>query len=285
MFDRLLCATDGSDAAGVALDHAIDLAAASDATLEVLSVVDADRDVVTRVGGDVVDGLRAEAESIVEAAARRARERDVDVETTVGRGDPAETIVAAADENGADLLVLATHGRTTLERFLVGSVADDVLRTASVPVLSVPAVDEAPRYPYRAILVPTDGSDPATAALDRSIDLAGDVDATLHVLSVVDPEVLGWDVRSADTDRLEDHADSVLADARERADAAGLADVVTERRTGAIYRTITDYATEAGIDLVAMGTHGRTGLDRVVLGSVAEKCVRTVPVPVLTVRG
>jgi nucleotide-binding universal stress UspA family protein len=181
---------------------------------------------------------------------------------------------------------MPTHGRRGLERFLLGSVTERVVRVCDAPVLTVRPDEQAIQYPYREVLVATDGSRPANAALERGIDAAGASGARLHVLSVVDTTSLGMDVYSGvELDRLEEHATEVLEEATAAAREASV-DVVAETAYGSsIYRKVHAYAEEHDVDLVVVGTHGRTGFDRYLLGSVAEKLVRTSPVPVLTVRG
>lgn len=140
---------------------------------------------------------------------------------------------------------------------------------------------------YRNVLVPTDGSGGTDRLLDHAIEIARDHDATVHGLYVVNKQVyLASD---------KDEQDEVLADLREtgeralaevddRAAEVGL-DAVTELRDGVPHRAILDYVDDHGIDLVVMGTHGRTGRERVLnLGSVAEQVVGTATVPVLTLR-
>lgn len=137
---------------------------------------------------------------------------------------------------------------------------------------------------YDAILVPTDGSDGSTAAADHALELAQQYDATLHVLYVLDTRM---NPVSSGMDEAE--IEAMLADSDEHPtqgllEMAAAADVPAEEaiRPGIPHEVIRDYATEAGIDLIVMGTHGRTGLKRTLLGSVTERVLRTVDVPVLT---
>ncbi|MFB6171302.1 MAG: universal stress protein [Haloarculaceae archaeon] len=285
MYDRLLFPTDGSEGAAAALDHALDLAAAHDATLHVLNVADTTRDSLTLVQGDVVDALEREGERIVEAAADRARSRGVDVVTAVLQGEPDRTIVDYAADRDVDLVVLPTHGRRGIERILLGSTTERVVRRSTVPVLTLRPGTE-PGYPYRDVLVPTDGSDCAAAALAVGADLATAAGATLHLLSVVDVASLGIDVRTdLQADALEERATEVVGEAAKTATDAGVESVTEAVESGAsIHGTVEAYVAAHGVDVVVLGTHGRTGVDRYLLGSVAEKLVRTSPVPVLTVR-
>jgi nucleotide-binding universal stress UspA family protein len=137
---------------------------------------------------------------------------------------------------------------------------------------------------YESILVPTDGSDGAWAALDEAVELAARFDATVHSLSVVDTTAAYADTGGAELmNALEQAGTRTTAEAQERAEAADV-EVVTTVEPGTPHRTILAYADDHDVDLVVMGTRGRTGLERYLLGSVTEKVVRTADIPVLTVR-
>jgi nucleotide-binding universal stress UspA family protein len=282
MFDTLLVPVDGSDGAAAALNHALELAVAHDATVHILNVADTTRDSVTSVRGRVVDVLEQEGARIVREATERATEGGVSTVTDVLQGDPYRTIVDYADTYGIDLVVMATHGRQGLDEALLGSTTERVVRRSDVPVLTVPPDGAHTHHPYRRVLVPTDGSDPAGVALSLGADVAAASGASLHLLSVVETATLGVDVRAS---ALEESATAILDDAAETATDAGVTDVTTEVAFGgSIAGGIREYVDDHGIDLVALGTHGRSGLDRYVLGSVSERLVRTAAVPVLTVR-
>lgn len=143
---------------------------------------------------------------------------------------------------------------------------------------------------YETILVPTDGSKGTDEAIANALDLARTCDATVHALSVIDvAELLELDYvgdRSdfeAAIEPLEVEAKRAVTQVRDRARERDV-DVITVVREGPPYETIVAYVGEADIDLIVMGTHGRRGLPRYLLGSVTERVVRTAPVPVLTVR-
>ena len=140
---------------------------------------------------------------------------------------------------------------------------------------------------YERILVPTDGSDVADAAAAHAVALAAAVGADLHVLYVVDADAMGL-VRPSQLDV--DEVRTSLSEAGERtagavADAAEEAGVEAETvvRVGAPDEAISEYAEEAAVDVIVMGTHGRSGLDRVILGSVTERVIRGSKIPVLAV--
>jgi nucleotide-binding universal stress UspA family protein len=142
MFDRILFPTDGGAGAEQALEYALGLADRHDATLVGLFVADTRRDSATLVGTDVADALVAVGEEAVAGVADRAAERGVAVETVVEQGTPWRTVVDCADREDADLIVMATHGRRGLNRYLLGSVTEKVVRTATVPVMTVRMDDE-----------------------------------------------------------------------------------------------------------------------------------------------
>ena len=281
MFDRICVPTDGSDAAAAAFEHILAIAADHDATVHLLHVADTTRDSVTRIGGDVVDVLEREGDSIVADAADRAADRGVETETAVRQGGVPETIVAYAEEMDADVVAMSTKGRQGMEH-LVGSTTERVVRQSPVPVLALRPGDEETPYPYEDILVPTDGSPAATAALDQALPVAKHVGATVHVLSVVETGGIGVGDH-IEIDVLSQYADDAIADGLERAEDAGVDAVGAVEAASSAARGIRAYIDDPGVDFVAMGTHGRTGVSRSLLGSVAERTLRTAPVPVLAV--
>jgi len=137
MYDRILVPTDGSAGASVALEEALGMAERFDATVHSLYVVD-----VTASGGEtgaaeLLDSFQEIGENTTRAALDRAENAGVDATADVVHGTPHQTILEYVDDNDIDLIVMGTHGRTGLERYLLGSVTEKVVRTADVPVLTV----------------------------------------------------------------------------------------------------------------------------------------------------
>ncbi|MFC7154046.1 universal stress protein [Halomarina halobia] len=280
MFERVLFPTDGSSGAAVAMDHAIAVADRFDSTLVVLSVVDA-RSLDLGLGEGE---LRDRAEDVVASVVERAVDEGVTAAGEVDVGIPDRRIREYAAANGVDLVVMGTYGNTGVRRYLLGSVTEKTVRLSDVPVLTVRSDDADPHVPYDRILVPTDGSERAAAAAEWASALARAYDATVHVLAAADTSAVGFDVRSELLlETVETSAEEAVADL-----AATLRDdgvtVETAVERGPPHGAILDAVDENDIDLVVMGTRGRSGLDRYLLGSVTEKTVRTCPVPVLTVR-
>lgn len=136
---------------------------------------------------------------------------------------------------------------------------------------------------YNKILLPTDGSEGAEAALEHALDLADKYDAELHIVYVADIRVDSTtDMWANMLGQLEEIGEEATSDIADRVEETGV-EVVTEVIRGIPHKEINSYVGENDIDLITMGTHGRTGIDRLLLGSVTEKIIRTSKKPVLTV--
>jgi nucleotide-binding universal stress UspA family protein len=285
MYDSILLPVDGSEHAAKIVHHAAELAQWTAATIQVVFVADTTRDSVTVVGGDVVDALEREGERIVSDVADTLEALGVEHGTDVVQGNPAPTIVDYAEQYDYDQIVLPTHGRTGISRYLLGSVTEKVVRLSAVPVLTARMQsDEQLSFPYENLLIPTDGSPASTAAARHGLALAATLDATVDILSVVDDTSLGPDVRSAlSADELERPATEAVEAVVAEAEEHEVAHVETRVEQGPPAEVIREYIEANEIHAVVMGCSGRRGVDRILLGSVAEKTVRSAPVPVITV--
>lgn len=143
---------------------------------------------------------------------------------------------------------------------------------------------------YETILFPTDGSDESLQALDHALDIANTYDAALHALYVVDtsypyagPDGGAIDMRPI-FEALREEGERTIQRIEEQAKETETAVVGAIREASVVHREILEYADENDVDMIVMGTHGRRGLDRWLIGSVTERVVRTADIPVLTVR-
>lgn len=284
MYDTILVPTDGSAAAETAVETALDLAQRFDASLHAINVVKLDEypvDVESEAAEEVTQRGEGTLATVREQAA------DVGVSATtrvIETADPIhQTIIDYAIDHDAALIVMGTYGRTGLDRLVLGSVTERTLRTSPVPVLTVHE-DIALDPDFGTVLVPTDGSGAANVAADHGVALAGATDAAMHVVHVVDLTAVPGEFRSSEVlNALEEAGQQAVDDVIDRTEDAGLRSVEASVLSGTPARAILDYADERDIDLIVMGTHGRTGLERYLLGSVTEKIVRVADVPVLTV--
>jgi nucleotide-binding universal stress UspA family protein len=292
MYDTVLVPTDGSDHAARAAAHGLALAEAFDATVHVINVVDLQATAGPFSAGGVdrpfVDRLEADGEAAIEEIEAAAGEWETNaISTAVVRGRPAGAILDYAADHDADLLTMGTHGRTGLNRYIAGSVTERVVRLAEIPVLTARATERSHvAGGYDEMLLPTDGSDYAAAAVEHGLAIAAQFDARVHAVTVVDsgdavrglqppmPSGLLEALESAG----EKATERVATDARD----AGV-DVVTDVREGSPAEELLAYAEDNGVGLIAMGTAGRTGVDRHLLGSTTERTIRQAEMPVLAV--
>lgn len=292
MYDTILIPTDGSTAAENAARHGIALATAFGSQVHLLSVVDKRSYSIAsqypeRIVQQQRDALEEQAAKSIQALEAALSEHGVACQTAVEDGVPHSTILSYAADHDIDLISMGTHGRTGLDRLLIGSVTERVVRSSDVPVLTSRHAPEEP-VGYDRLLIPTDGSEAATDAIDHGLAVAEQYDATVHALSVMDVGSLagaaegGPDLAGA-IEALEDAGRDAVETVAQRGDERGV-DVVTHISQGVPFRKIREYITEENIDFVTMGTHGRTGLERYLVGSVAERTVRSSDAPVLTVR-
>ncbi len=232
------------------------------------------------------------ARNYLTGAAQSLTALGLEVETLVRAAgdDVAAGIVTASDDLDAELVMMASHGRTGVRRMVMGSVADAVVRTASRPVLVVRA-GSAPQEArgLGRVLLPLDGSSRSEAALALAVRVAQATGATLELAQVVPwswalvasaPEAYlpeGLD------EQLEQGARDYLQQAAAKLPAGLRAEVKVLRGDPAT--TLIDHAAATHAGLVVMSTHGRGGVTRWALGSVADKLLRAGGLPLLLVRG
>lgn len=297
MIRTILVPLDGSELAEQALPHAGRLARLTGAELVLLRAAPFAAD-----PGKPPSPLRVtvrDAEDYLQALWHRLADAGVRARTEVLHSAPAEAIAFTARACGAELIVMCTHGYTGVQRFLLDSVAEAVLRQTTTPVFFVRASDQPqpPRDdPYGKVLVPLDGTPFAETALTYLHGAGCCFVAGIVLLRAVAPPVPPY---SADLSGLA--APVALEplqwtiDQEQEAARQYLAQVVARQRdgritvshvqTGSAAQAIVEAASEQGIELIVMATHDRTGLDRLTHGSVARHVLRHASVPVLLLHG
>lgn len=289
MFDRILVPLDGSARAEAVLHDLSALLRRKDAEVSLLCATPGHPQIPTVQYRKLLDDSRAHAERHVEEWAKKLTERGVRAVGLVREGHPADVIVRVAAEQRADLIAMASHGRTGLSRWSLGSVTERVLRSAETPVFVLrsfgPGKDASTEPSYRRILLPTDGSKESLAVVPSAIEFArvfGAEILTLHVREIYPflwaaPGGVGGVPPPPETGP---GVAEILAEQlrSEGVAASGLS------VDGDAASKILDYAAEKSADAIALSTRGRSGLSRWILGSVAEKVVRASPVPILVVR-
>lgn len=290
--ERVLVATDFSDTAERSLEWAVGIARQHGADLVLVHglTLPAPLPDYVPAGSDFGQELHQIALRKLEETASRAREAGLEVHLEVPIGVPSQVIVRTAEEMGADLVVVGTRGLTGVSHMLLGSTAERVVQRAPCPVLTIHPEDEGGRRSIRRILVPSDFSPSAekAARVARAVLCTLDEPTTLVLLHAyhLPIEYTAYGPIPTSVNFLQD----VGADAQEQLDLAaeelrgeGL-EVETVSREGYAPEVIVDEAEKRGVDLIAMGTHGRTGIAHLLLGSTAERVVQHARCPVMTVR-
>ncbi len=292
----ILFPTDFSRCAEAAFTQAAYLAARFDAELHVLHVIasdalDADHPLsyFPLSEEEVAEQLHLSVGKRLEAAIEARRDDEVRVRSAyVQKPEAAEGILAYADEHDVDLIVMGTHGRRGIKRFLMGSVAEKVVRSAKCPVLTVRGVKDPMRKPeIRRILVPIDFSMHSYLALAYARDLAVLYGAHLDLLHVIEetalPQVYSVEPPLVAVPEVRARAREALdVLAREGAEMGVSTDVFVT--VGYPVHEILDFAETREHDLIVIATHGLTGIKHLLLGSVTEKVIRMALCPVFTVR-
>lgn len=286
--DTVLVPLDGSELAERALPVAERIALRTESQLLLLHVIPPLTWEYSLSGGAftsqaLFDEEDRGARQYVERVAGDVRARSPRVETLVLHGDPASAILDAQTGRHIGLVVMASHGRTGLARFALGSVTDRVLRsgiapTGRAPVLVVrPFGEERPEIPLAAALVPLDGSALAELPFALLDQLGGRMVTRVLLVRVVDPERLSGET---------EEAERYLKEASERLGARQEGRDVTIE-TAILYGKPAEQIIErAGRDrdLVIMATHGRGGVERWAYGSVADRVLQGLRLPLLLVR-
>jgi nucleotide-binding universal stress UspA family protein len=301
MFKRILVPLDGSPLAECALPYARALAAASGATLALLTVVPPMQlisDYAIPYDASLEAAQLAAAGAALDVKAQSLRGTGVHVTTDITVGHAASEILRYAEENGIDCVVMATHGRGGAFHWAFGSVSRKVLTAATVPTLVVRAQD-APAHRETAatigrILVPLDGSERAETVLPLVTELARSFGATVTLARVVPfpggiyfgspyAPMVAAETFDQSMDQSREAARAYLHAVAEQLRAAGIT-AETVIQDGDATNRLLALLDARPFDLVVMATHGRTGISRFVLGSVAERMIESSHTPVVLVR-
>jgi nucleotide-binding universal stress UspA family protein len=309
MYRSLLVPLDGSDFGEHALPLALGLARRLGAALQVVRVYVPPWGVYAELGGhydETVDrALRERDREYLDAVVKRlATIADIPLSSALLDGPVADMIDRHAAATGADLLVMTTHGRGPLARFWLGSVADALVRQGSIPVLVVRPQEAAPDLAQepvvRRVLIPLDGSALAEQVLEPALALGAATQAEYTLLRVVQPMIPGGHIPASakvsglrepllkqlqalhrqESTEAQEYLERIAERLRARALTVQTRVVSQERPATAILED----ASAHGADLIALATHGRGGLKRLLLGSVADKVLRGGATPVLVYR-
>ena len=282
-YRKILVAVDGSDSSKNAFRQACRIGRDNSSWITVISTIPLynDQFEVLSIKEKVSGTLRAEGERILAEVKKIAVEEDAFIKTVLEEGTPFDTIVDTAEEGNFDLIVMGRRGRRNLERVLVGSVTARVIGNSQRDILVVP---RGSSVGWNLIILATDGSRYSRSAMEKAIDLAKSYGGRIKAVSVVDVTDEFQALAPEAVDRLVEASRGFVEEVRKKAEAEGVgAEPVV--REGETYQVITELAKKSAADVIVMGSHGRTGVKRLLMGSVTEKVIGYAPCPVLVVRG
>ena len=310
MTHRILVPLDSSDSATRVIPWVDEIATAMQAHVELVYVLERDLDSES-VLGEVVFSERFAGQSETDdqpggvytseweareqhaglhlTSARSLFQRTTSISLSVIAGSPAQTIVAHAASSGADLIAMATHGRTGVARAILGSVAGAVVRDSRVPVVVVRNTLTKPARAPHAILVPLDLSKLGEAGLWAILPLAHELNWQIVLFHALELPPQTLPIQGAAIPlglppaHLPDEVQAYLEDVAGSLSREGL-DVAIRLGRGTAANAVSEAADETGAGIIAMSTHGRSGVSRWLLGSVAEAVVAQASLPVILVR-
>lgn len=290
----ILFPTDFSECSEQALDHALFLAESFGAELHMLHAVllhqedpaNPEQQFASNV--DLLDRLSRIAQTrLAELADRSATQ--VKVRQVERRGFSAAVVILEyAEEVGAELIVMGTHGHRAAARFFLGSVAEQVVRHSECPVLTLRRRrTERPLEAIESILVPVDFSEHSRQAIVTAVSLADRWQAKIELVHVLEipplPAFYGPVPEVASAQRLLELSDGELRQLGESLVPDGIQWTVTTLE-GSASTEIVRHGREVGSDLIVIPSHGRSGLDRLLMGSTTQRVLRMADCPVLTLK-
>jgi nucleotide-binding universal stress UspA family protein len=294
---KILLPTDFFPCANQALDHALYLAKKHNAEFHMLHAIVLHDDDPHNPAAHVVNldeihqRLKELASADMDAAIRERKESGVTIVTEQRRGVAAAAVILRyAEENDIDLIVMGTHGRRGLGHLFLGSVAEEVVRLATSPVLTIR--EQAERQDVRRmarILVPLDFSEHSSNALQCAREIAITYGAKLDLLHVIEEttQPAFYEMAGVPLDELRADREKKSIQEMERLHVSSTGPEIKadyHAMVGRASRDIVEFAKENDIDLIVIATHGLTGIRHLLLGSVTEKVVRMAPCPVFTVK-
>jgi len=280
-YKKILVAFDGSESSKNALRQAFRLANDEECWITVISVIPPYEGEMELVGvKDIRASLRKPCDDALAEAEKIAKAEKALIKTVCEEGEIYERVVSLADSENCGIIVLGRRGMSRLERALVGSVTARVIGHTQKDILVVPGESTVG---WKNILLATDGSKYSKAASEKAIDFAKSYGGELFVISVVDVPSEFYAEAPQVVDDMAKKAKEFVADVKKKAETFNIK-TSTFTGEGESYEVITGLAKKEKSDVIIMGSHGRTGLKRLLMGSVTEKVIGYSPCPVLVVK-
>ncbi len=266
--EKLLLTTDRSEFSEGAVREAINFATACSSRLTVASVLETNPEYET-IGAKFFEKEEDEARNHLESIKTRASIKGIPCDAVLLEGDdPARVVVDLAEKKNVDMIIVGRRGRKGLAKLLIGEVSSKIIAHASCKVLVVP---RAALIEYKHVLVATDGSIHGNAAVTEAIAIAKRCGSHLIVLSAMHDDAGRQEAMNCSGKAVE-HAQKEGVSAESITPTGKAADLIVETAGG------------RGVDLIVMGTYGKTGVKKLLMGSTTEKVIKTAGCAVLVVK-
>ena len=298
MYQRILVPLDGSELAERVIPYAVAIADALSSQVSLLRIFDSVPEhwadpTHGRYLDQLTSSIRNQALDYLERIAAPLRREGLTVTCSAHEGNPSELIINESSREADTLIAMSTHGRSGINRWVMGSVTDKVLHGVDAPLLIVRSQEGSPPASIEAnnIILPLDGSALSEQALPHAVSLAKALGASVTLLRSTDisrytpieedyPASMYDDLIQAATVEAEEY----LKQMSQQISNEGVAESQSHVRQGEAAGTILDLAADSPSTLIAMCTHGHSGVGRWVLGSVTDRVVRHSNRPVLVIR-
>jgi nucleotide-binding universal stress UspA family protein len=278
-YKKLLVAVDGSASSLHALEESFRLSKEGTVVVAVAPPFTVD----LRIGaeGEIQKMLKEPCETALAKASEISKAAGAEIVSICAMGLPHERIVDLSESEGCDLIVMGAKGMLSLERTLMGDTTAKVIGYSVKDVLVMP---EKATVGFNKILVATDGSEYSRRAMARALDFAESYGTELDVVSIVEilPEI--YSIAPQVVEERVEKTEEYMAGLRKQADSRGIKSRGFVRDSAEPYNIITEIAEKEHVGFILMGSHGRTGLSRILMGSTAERVIAHAPCPVLVVK-
>ena len=278
-YKNILVALDGSRTSQNALKQSLKLASDELTIVTVIPVMA--EDYFLSGVENVSDVLKKQGNELLNEAVKTAGTEKFSIITKLKEGFAHEQIIAAAEEGGCELVVMGRRGITRLERALVGSETSRLVGHFKGRTLIVP---RKTTLGLKNIVIATDASEYSEAAFKEAVGFAKAYNGSLKIIHVVEVGDEFEAIAPGTTDKLIEKATVCLEKLKSRTQEAGV-DAEIFVQAGDAYSVIVDLAREVGADIIFMGSHGRTGLPRLFMGSVATRVIGHTECPVMVISG
>jgi len=278
-YKKLLVAVDGSESSLHALEESFQLS--KEGTLVVAVAPPFTVDLKIGAEGEIQKLLKEPCETALSKAGEISQAAGAHIVSICAMGLPHERIVDLSESEGCDLIVMGAKGMLSLDKTLMGDTTAKVIGYSVKDVLVVP---EKTTLGFGKILVATDGSEYSRRAMVRAVDFAESYDTELQVAAIVEilPEI--YSIAPQVVEEKVQKTEEYIAGIQKLADSHGIKSRGFVRDSAEPYNVITEIAAKEQVGLIVLGSHGRTGLKRFLMGSTAERVIAHAPCPVLVVK-